>query len=130
MANPPVRHARASAFALLVRGRDTVGGPPRRPLPPPLLVANCNFRDTLKSKEYSFHYYTESLFNGNHTLFNWRGTLASHRLDLSAHVAAVIHHCRVADCNATFPLGAEQSLNKVYFTFNVCPPELALKLIV
>jgi len=58
---------------------NTSGGPPGRPIPPPLLVANRNFRDTLKSKGYSFHY-TE--FNGNHTLFNWRGTLASHLIAL------------------------------------------------
>jgi hypothetical protein len=36
-------------------------------------------RDTLQSKGYSVHY-TE--FNGNHTLFNWRGTLASHLIAL------------------------------------------------
>src|SRR5437763_4291270 len=57
----------------------TSGGPPRRPIPPPLLVANRNLRDTLQKKRYSVHY-TE--FNGNHTLFNWRGTLASHLIAL------------------------------------------------
>lgn len=58
---------------------NTGGGPPGRPFPPPLLVANRNLRDTLQSKGYSVHY-TE--FNGNHTLFNWRGTLASHLIAL------------------------------------------------
>ncbi len=42
-------------------------------------MANRNLRDTLQSKGYSVHY-TE--FNGNHTLFNWRGTLASHLIAL------------------------------------------------
>jgi hypothetical protein len=55
------------------------GGPAGRPFGPPLLVANRNLRDTLQSKGYSVHY-TE--FNGNHTLFNWRGTLASHLIAL------------------------------------------------
>jgi hypothetical protein len=36
-------------------------------------------RDTLQRKGYSVHY-TE--FNGNHGLFNWRGTLASHLIAL------------------------------------------------
>ena len=58
---------------------NTSGGPPGRPIPPPLLMANRNLRDTLLSKGYSVHY-TE--FNGNHTLFNWRGTLASHLIAL------------------------------------------------
>ncbi|HXI24280.1 MAG TPA: alpha/beta hydrolase-fold protein [Pyrinomonadaceae bacterium] len=58
---------------------NTGGGPPGRPIPPPLLVTNRNFRDTLQSKGYWVHY-TE--FNGNHTLFNWRGTLASHLIAL------------------------------------------------
>jgi enterochelin esterase-like enzyme len=58
---------------------NTGGGPPGRPIPPPLLVANRNLRDTLQSKGYSVHY-TE--FNGNHTQFNWRGTLASHLIAL------------------------------------------------
>lgn len=58
---------------------NTGGGPPGRPWPPPLLVSNRNFRDTLQNKGYSVHY-TE--FNGNHTLFNWRGTLASHLIAL------------------------------------------------
>jgi enterochelin esterase-like enzyme len=58
---------------------NTSGGPAGRPIPPPLLVANRNLRDTLQSKGYSVHY-TE--FNGNHTLFNWRGTLASHLIAL------------------------------------------------
>ena len=58
---------------------NTSGGPPGRPIPPPTLVANRNLRDTLQSKGYSVHY-TE--FNGNHTLFNYRGTLASHLIAL------------------------------------------------
>ena len=58
---------------------NTGGGPPGRPIPPPLLAANRNFRDTLRSKGYSIHY-TE--FNGNHTMFNWRGTLANHLIAL------------------------------------------------
>lgn len=58
---------------------NNTGGPRGRPFPPPLLVANRNLRDTLQSKGYSVHY-TE--FNGNHTLFNWRGTLASHLIAL------------------------------------------------
>ena len=58
---------------------NTGGGPPGRPWPPPMLVANRNLRDTLQSKGYSIHY-TE--FNGNHTPFNWRGTLASHLIAL------------------------------------------------
>src|SRR5882762_293743 len=59
---------------------NTGGAPPGQPIPPPLLAANRNFRDTLQSKGYSVHY-TE--FNGNHTLFNWRGTLASHLIALA-----------------------------------------------
>jgi enterochelin esterase family protein len=58
---------------------NTGGGPPGRPIPPPLLVTNRNLRNTLQSKGYFVHY-TE--FNGNHTLFNWRGTLASHLIAL------------------------------------------------
>jgi enterochelin esterase family protein len=58
---------------------NTGGGPVGRPFGPPLLIANRNMRDTLQSKGYSVHY-TE--FNGNHTLFNWRGTLASHLIAL------------------------------------------------
>lgn len=58
---------------------NTSGAPPGQPIPPPLLVVNRNLRDTLQSKGYSVHY-TE--FNGNHTLFNWRGTLASHLIAL------------------------------------------------
>jgi len=58
---------------------NTSGAPPGRPIPPPLLTANRNLRDTLQSKGYSVHY-TE--FNGNHTLFNWRGTLANHLIAL------------------------------------------------
>ena len=46
---------------------------------PTRLAANRNLRDTLQRKGYSVHY-TE--FNGNHTLFNWRGTLASHLIAL------------------------------------------------
>jgi enterochelin esterase family protein len=54
--------------------------PQRDPSPQPtLLMANRNLRDTLQSKGYSVHY-TE--FNGNHGLFNWRGTLASHLIAL------------------------------------------------
>jgi enterochelin esterase family protein len=53
--------------------------PPANSIDPTLLAANHNFRDTLQSKGYSVHY-TE--FNGNHTSFNWRGTLASHLIAL------------------------------------------------
>ena len=66
--------SRFSFEAGLLEG--TGGGPPGRPS---LLAANRNLRDTLQSKGYSVHY-TE--FNGNHTLFNWRGTLASHLIAL------------------------------------------------
>jgi enterochelin esterase family protein len=58
---------------------NTGGGPPGRPWGPTLLVANRKLRDTLQSKGYPIHY-TE--FNGNHTFFNWRGTLASHLIAL------------------------------------------------
>ncbi|HET6890977.1 MAG TPA: alpha/beta hydrolase-fold protein [Pyrinomonadaceae bacterium] len=58
---------------------NTGRGPVGRPFGPSLLVANRNLRDTLQSKGYSVHY-TE--FNGNHTMFNWRGTLASHLIAL------------------------------------------------
>ena len=58
----------------------STGAPPGRPVPPALLAANRNLRDTLQSKGYSVHY-TE--FNGNHTLFNWRGTLGSHLIALA-----------------------------------------------
>jgi enterochelin esterase-like enzyme len=58
---------------------NTGGAPPGQPIPPSLIVANHNLRDTLQSKGYSVHY-TE--FNGNHTMFNWRGTLASHLIAL------------------------------------------------
>jgi enterochelin esterase-like enzyme len=53
--------------------------PPANLIDPTLLAANRDLRDTLQSKGYSVHY-TE--FNGNHTLFNWRGTLASHLIAL------------------------------------------------
>jgi enterochelin esterase family protein len=53
--------------------------PPPNLIDPTLLAANRNLRDTLQRKGYSVHY-TE--FNGNHTLFNWRGTLASHLIAL------------------------------------------------
>jgi len=53
--------------------------PPANLIDPTRLAANRNFRDTLQSKGYSVHH-TE--FNGNHTLFNWRGTLASHLIAL------------------------------------------------
>jgi enterochelin esterase-like enzyme len=53
--------------------------PPANLIDPTLLAANRSFRDTLQSKGYSVHY-TE--FIGNHTLFNWRGTLASHLIAL------------------------------------------------
>ena len=46
---------------------------------PTLLAANRNLRDTLQSKGYAVNF-TE--FNGNHTLLNWRGTLASHLIAL------------------------------------------------
>jgi enterochelin esterase family protein len=53
--------------------------PPANLIDPTLLAANRDLRDTLQSKGYSVHY-TE--FNGNHTLFNWRGTLANHLIAL------------------------------------------------
>jgi putative esterase/AMP-activated protein kinase-like protein len=53
--------------------------PPANLIDPTLLAANRDLRDTLQSKGYSVHY-TE--FNGNHTLFNWRGTLATHLIAL------------------------------------------------
>jgi enterochelin esterase-like enzyme len=53
--------------------------PPANLIDPTLLATNRNLRDTLLSKGYSVHY-TE--FNGNHTLLNWRGTLASHLIAL------------------------------------------------
>jgi enterochelin esterase-like enzyme len=46
---------------------------------PPLLMANRNLRDTLTGKGYSVHY---AEFNGNHTMFNWRGTLANQLIAL------------------------------------------------
>jgi enterochelin esterase-like enzyme len=46
---------------------------------PTLLAANRNLRDTLQSKGYAVHFIE---FNGNHTLLNWRGTLASHLIAL------------------------------------------------
>ena len=57
----------------------SVGAPPGQPVPPSMLVTNHNLRDTLQSKGYSVHY-TE--FNGNHTVFNYRGTFASHLIEL------------------------------------------------
>lgn len=53
--------------------------PPANLIDPTTLATNRNLRDTLQSKGYSVHY-TE--FNGNHTLFNWRGTLASRLIAL------------------------------------------------
>jgi enterochelin esterase-like enzyme len=53
--------------------------PPANLIDPTLLAANRNLRDTLQREGYSVHY-TE--FNGNHGLFNWRGTLASHLIAL------------------------------------------------
>jgi enterochelin esterase-like enzyme len=53
--------------------------PPANLIDPTLLATNRDLRDTLLSKGYSVHY-TE--FNGNHDLFNWRGTLASHLIAL------------------------------------------------
>ena len=53
--------------------------PPADLIDPTLLAANRNLRDTLQSRGYAVHY---SEFNGNHTLFNWRGTLASHLIAL------------------------------------------------
>lgn len=53
--------------------------PPANLIDPTFLATNRNLRDTLLSKGYSVHY-TE--FNGNHGLFNWRGTLASHLIAL------------------------------------------------
>jgi enterochelin esterase-like enzyme len=64
---------------------NSTGGPPGRPVPPAMLVANRNLRDTLQKKGYSINY-TE--FNGNHTLLNWRGTLASHLIALVGIKAA------------------------------------------
>ncbi|CAN5542191.1 hypothetical protein BH20ACI3_BH20ACI3_33380 [soil metagenome] len=58
---------------------NTSGAPPGRPVPPSLLAANRNLREVLQSKGYSVHY---SEFNGNHTVFNFRGTLASHLIAL------------------------------------------------
>jgi len=57
--------------------RPFIPAPPNGPpvVQPTLLAANRNLRDTLQSKGYAVHF-TE--FNGNHTLLNWRGTLASH----------------------------------------------------
>jgi ketosteroid isomerase-like protein len=46
---------------------------------PTTLAANTNLKDTLQTKGYAVHY-TE--FNGNHGMFNWRGTLASHLIAL------------------------------------------------
>jgi enterochelin esterase family protein len=54
---------------------------------PTRLTANRNLRDTLERKGYSVHY-TE--FNGNHTLFNWRGTLASHLIALVGTKRALV----------------------------------------
>src|SRR5690349_8291065 len=56
-----------------------LNAPPANLIDPTLLAANRDLRDTLQSKGYSVHY-TE--FNGNHTLFNWRGTLANHLIAL------------------------------------------------
>jgi enterochelin esterase-like enzyme len=53
--------------------------PPANLIDPTLLAANRSLRDTLQSKGYAVHY-TE--FNGNHGMFNWRGTLASHLIAL------------------------------------------------
>ncbi|HSE23341.1 MAG TPA: alpha/beta hydrolase-fold protein [Pyrinomonadaceae bacterium] len=53
--------------------------PPANLIDPTFLATNRNLRDTLQSKGYSVHY-TE--FNGNHGLFNWRGTLANHLIAL------------------------------------------------
>ena len=53
--------------------------PPANLIDPTFLAANRNLRDMLQTKGYSVHY-TE--FNGNHGLFNWRGTLASHLIAL------------------------------------------------
>ena len=53
--------------------------PPANLIDPTLLAANRNLRDTLESKGYAIHY-TE--FNGNHTLFDWGGTLASNLIAL------------------------------------------------
>jgi enterochelin esterase-like enzyme len=61
--------------------RPFIPAPPNGPpvVQPTLLAANRNLRDTLQSKGYAVHF-TE--FNGNHTLLNWRGTLASHLIAL------------------------------------------------
>ena len=62
---------------LMARAPDA---PPANLIDPTLLAANHSFRDTLQSKGYSVHY-TE--FNGNHTLLNWRRTLAAHLIALA-----------------------------------------------
>jgi len=61
--------------------RPFVPTPPNGPpvVQPTLLAANRNLRDTLQGKGYAVHF-TE--FNGNHTLLNWRGTLANHLITL------------------------------------------------
>jgi enterochelin esterase family protein len=61
--------------------RPFVPTPPNGPpvVQPTLLAANRNLRDTLQGKGYAVHF-TE--FNGNHTLLNWRGTLANHLIAL------------------------------------------------
>lgn len=59
---------------------NTGGAAAGQAVPPPLLTANRRFRDTLQGKGYEVNY-TE--FNGNHTMFNWRGTLASHLIALA-----------------------------------------------
>jgi len=53
--------------------------PPANLIDPTLLAANRDLRDILENKGYSVNY-TE--FNGNHGVFNWRGTLASHLIAL------------------------------------------------
>ena len=87
-ANSPHLPLRFSFEAGLLEGTQWWRSLPQPPAPdgsanplpqPTILAANRNLRDTLQSKGYSVHY-TE--FNGNHGLFNWRGTLASHLIAL------------------------------------------------
>src|SRR4029079_8002825 len=53
--------------------------PPANLIDPTFLGTNRNLRDALRGKGSSVHY---NEFNGNHGLFNWRGTLASHLIAL------------------------------------------------
>ena len=68
--------------------------PPANLIDPTLLAANRNLRDTLQSKGYAVHY-TE--FNGNHGMWNWRGTLASHLIAL----VGIKHASRISERDRT-----------------------------